>query len=413
LQPTREETLARLRADAHCAWQAGLRAVDPEKCVRRALAARADLRGEAARTLIVAVGKAAAGMMRGAVVADRDGAAAMPGARAIVLLPEGSDAGQLPAGTIVLRGGHPWPTPGGIAATERIVAEVSALGHGSRLLVLLSGGASALLEAPLPGVSVAELIAAHRRLVASGLPIRSINLERAARSAVKAGRLLEKAHPAHVTTLAISDVEGDDPAVIGSGPTVPPSGKAGIDYAVIASVADAVAAARDELVRLGYDVGADAAYLHGRTEVAADLVARALDSLVAASDGRPRAAVFGGETTVAVTVAYPGCGGRNLDLAARTALALQGRDGMVVAVAGTDGADGSSRAAGALVDGGTAARARRAGRPLADALAAFDTEPALEAAGDLLVTGPTGTNVGDLVVAVARRPGSAVVRGIP
>jgi len=374
--------------------------VAPEDCVRRTLAARADLRGDAASTLIVAVGKAAAGMMRGAIAADGSGAAAMTGARAIVLLPEGSDAGELPPGTLALCGGHPWPTPAGIAATERILAEVDALGPGSRLLLLLSGGASALLEAPLPGVSADELIAAHRRLVSSGLAIRSINRERAAISAVKAGRLADRARPAPVVTLAISDVEGDDPAVIGSGPTVPPSGVAGIDYTVIASVADAVAAARQELVRRGYHVtaGDGAVYLSGPTDFAAALVVKALDAV---ATGQPRAAILGGETTVAVTASHPGRGGRNLDLAARAALALQGRDGVVVVAAGTDGADGSSRSAGAIVDGGTARRAERAGLPLAAALEAFDTEPALEAAGDLLVTGPTGTNVGDLVVLVS------------
>lgn len=397
--------LADLRADARAAWEAGLRAVDPQDCVRRALEARPDLRGDSANTLIVAVGKAAAGMMRGAIAADGRRAAAMVGSRAIVLLPEGSDAGPLPPDTVVLRGGHPWPTPDGIAATERILAEVDALGRGSRLLLLLSGGASALLEAPVPGVSVVEVIASHRRLVASGLAIRSINLERAALSAVKAGRLAERTRPADVTTLAISDVEGDAPAVIGSGPTVPPSGMEGVDYTVIASVAGAVCGARDELVRRGYRVlaGADAgaAYLHGRTDRAADLVLSAFGAVDVQAASGLRAAILGGETTVAVTAAHPGRGGRNLDLAARVALAISGRRDLAVAAAGTDGCDGSSRAAGAIVDGGTAARAERAGHPLAGALDAFDTEPALEASGDLLVTGPTGTNVGDLVIVVA------------
>jgi len=114
-----------------------------------------------------------------------------------------------------------------------------------------------------------------------------------------------------------------------------------------------------------------------------------------------RAWLAGGETTVRVPASCRGRGGRNLDLAARLALIVAARRDLVCAVAGTDGRDGSSRAAGAIIDSGTASRADAAGLPLGEALAAFDTEPALAAAGDLLVTGPTGTNVGDLLVAVA------------
>lgn len=406
-------------------------------------------------------------MLRGAIPRHAQPARmAATGARTIVLLPAGSQAGDLPVSTLVLRGGHPHPTPDGIQATERILAEVDRLGRGQRLLVLLSGGASALLEAPAPGLSCTELTLAHRALVASGLAIRSINLVRGCLSAVKGGRLSRRAHPAVTTTLAISDVEGDDAAVIGGGPTVPSrrshaatcgealdlvraagielpaaalrvleegasaqgpddgaataghatgsatrpaAGEPAIDYTVIASIADAVAGARAELERRGYHVvagtGVAGAYLRGETRDAAGLIVRTLAGqgepghVVADS---PIAAVFGGETTVAVTTATPGRGGRNLDMAARVALAIRGCDGVAVLAAGTDGCDGSSRAAGAVVDGGTATRAESGGRALEAALAAFDSEAALEAAGDLFVTGPTGTNVGDLVVAVAR-----------
>ncbi|MFN2377283.1 MAG: DUF4147 domain-containing protein, partial [Candidatus Binatia bacterium] len=172
-----EADLHRLRADARAAWEAGLGAVLPETCVSRALAARPDLSLHASRTLVLAVGKAAAGMWRGA-------APAMAGARAIVLLPEGYDSGELPAGTLLLRGGHPHPTAGSFESTRRILAEVDGLGAGDRLLVLLSGGTSALLEAPADGVTEEELAAAHQRLVASGLDIASINLARSRLSAV-------------------------------------------------------------------------------------------------------------------------------------------------------------------------------------------------------------------------------------
>jgi glycerate 2-kinase len=382
----------------------------------------------------VAAGKAAAGMLRGA-------AAFIPaGSRSIVLLPRGADTGGLPASTVVLRGGHPHPTSEGILATRRIGCEIDGLGAGDHLLFLVSGGASALLEAPAPGIDEADVVRVHEILVASGLAIAEINLVRGCLSAVKAGRLAERARPARVTTLAVSDVEGDDPRAIGSGPTAAPllarseaasrallvlrergvvlpvavvarlerdaagnlrdeRGRDDDDFTVVASIGQAVSAARTELERRGYVVAAVSEYLKGDTAAAAARILRALGDRAAADD----AVVLGGETTVAVGAGAAGRGGRNLDLAARLALAIAGREDVAVVVAGTDGCDGSSRAAGAVVDGGTACRAERSGFPLGAALAAFDTEPALEASGDLVVTGPTGTNVGDLVVAVRRR----------
>lgn len=433
--------LASARADAEAAWRTGLLAVSPEPCVRRALASRPDLDPSSPHTLVVAVGKAAAGMMLGA----------LPVARGIVLVPEGADVPAFPPSVEVLFGGHPHPTAEGVRSTRRILEAVSALGPGDRLLVLLSGGTSALLEAPAEGVDFDDLVSVHRSLVACGAPIAAINLVRSGLSAVKAGRLSAAAGAAAVTTLAISDVEGDEPAVIGSGPTVATSwdpqaigrvlrefgvelpervarflagsgvretgadgsvgawaGDAGavagppraLDYTVIAAIGDAVEAARLELERRGYRTGVDPDYLRGDTASAASRLVSSTVFAVGGAAGR-RAWVSGGETTVALG-AVRGRGGRNLDLASRLALAVAGRDDVVVVSAGTDGRDGSSLAAGAIVDGATAARAAAAGHPLDAALAAFDTEPALESSGDLLVTGPTGTNVGDLLLILVR-----------
>lgn len=443
---------ASARADAEAAWRAGLLAVSPEPCVRRVLSSRPDLDPSSPRTLVIAVGKAAAGMMLGA----------LPVARGFVLLPAGAEVPAFPPSVELLFGGHPHPTAEGLRSTRRLLEAVSALGAGDRLLVLLSGGTSALLEAPAEGVDFDDLVSVHRALVASGAPIAAINLVRSGLSAVKAGRLAAAAGAAAVTTLAISDVEGDDPAVIGSGPTVATSvdpqaigrvlrefgvelpervaasfaaaggratgegasveagsGKAGpwavgvedagpvaasprvLDYTVIAAIGDAVEAARLELERRGYRTEVDPDYLRGDTASAASRLVSSTVLAVAGSSGR-RAWVTGGETTVALG-AVRGRGGRNLDLASRLALAIAGRDDVVVVSAGTDGRDGSSLAAGAIVDGATAARAAAAGHPLDAALAAFDTEPALESSGDLLVTGPTGTNVGDLVLVLFPR----------
>ncbi|HYC55479.1 MAG TPA: DUF4147 domain-containing protein [Candidatus Binatia bacterium] len=435
-----------LRGHALAAWRAGLRAVDATAAAERALARRTDLHPNASSTLVLAAGKAAVPMMRGA----------LPVARAIVLAPAGVEAGDLPAHVPVLRGGHPFPTPEGIAATRRIMAEVGALGAGDLLVVLLSGGASALLEAPACGISEDDLIQTHRLLVGSGAPIQDINRIRICLSAVKGGGLARLAEPARVVTLALSDVAGDDPRIIGSGPTVAQECEAGAaweivrtralelpetvtarlssmasgapaasrepatpqdaaqgrrielpatDYEIVACAEDAARAACTELATLGYAVSR--CNLGGATGEAADAIAARIRAMQRSA--RPSALVAAGETVVRLRRGTVGRGGRNLDLAARLALSIRGSGALACACAGTDGCDGSSRAAGAIIDEGTAARAARADLPLDRAVASYDTEPALAAAGDLLVTGATGTNVGDLLVAVCNAGASGSV----
>jgi len=363
---------------------------------------------------------------------------ALPVARGIVLAPPEVPAGDLPPAVTVLRGGHPAPTREGIESSLAILEAVRGLRQGQTLLFLLSGGASALLEAPSDDVEPGDLIETHGLLVGSGADIGDINRVRACLSAVKAGALLRAAAPARVVTLAISDVRGDDPAVIGSGPTFPQPIDASaawqlvqglglrlprsvqarlerlahrvqdhdaavrahgdVDYRIIACAADAAGAAGRALQADGYRV--TQLELAGSTEEAAARIAAALSPLQAA--GAAAAIVAAGETLVRLPQGAAGRGGRNLDLAARLAIAMGEHAQRQVAVvcAGTDGRDGSSTAAGGVVDTRTAARAAAAGRDLRRALAAFDTEPALAAADALLVTGPTGTNVGDLLVAV-------------
>lgn len=419
------------------AWRAGLAAVAPGPATARALAARPDLDLCDPRLLIVAAGKAAAPMLAAAF-----GFAATRGARAIAVVPEDADTAGLQDHATVIRAGHPLPDAGSEQAAKCVLDEARRLGPGDRLLVLLSGGASALLETPLAPLTLEDLRRANHVLVESGLAIGRINLVRGCLSAIKAGRLAQAARPAAVTTLAISDVEHDDPAVIGSGPTVVPVGSrreqcrsaiealgasltrlpravaafleeqasrdsdaddahmidAG-DYTVIASASTAARRAEDELRARGYDIASHAAgaRLYGSTEAAAARILRRLQSPHAGPSG----VVVAGETTVEVTSRDPGRGGRNLDLAARLALAIRDEREIVIVAAGTDGRDGSSRAAGAVIDGGSAERAAAAGFPLEKALRDFDAEPALERAGALFVTGATGTNVGDLVVALA------------
>jgi glycerate 2-kinase len=372
--------------------------------------------------LLVATGKAAATMARGADA----------GVRGYVLLPRSADASHLADGLEVLRADHPVPSPAGVAASARILAAVATLGAGKRILYLVSGGTSALFEVPRTGIDVQSLIAAHRALLASGAPIHEMNVVRRALSAVKGGGFARAARGANLLTLAVSDVADDDPLTIGSGPTVesaddPSAARAvleryglwegvaldvrsaltrtpkrsepapsGSRYEVVCSIETAVEASRSALVARGYSTE-PAGPLDGDAMAAAERLSRRITRALDVDE--QRAVVVGGETTVRLTAAA-GRGGRNHHVAAALALALAGRGGFACVVGGTDGIDGNTDCAGALVDGGTAAGAARAGFPLARALERFDTGSALAAAGAALRTGATGTNVGDLVVAV-------------
>ncbi len=357
-------------------------------------------------------------------------------ASGFVLAPHGAQRGRLPPAIELLQASHPVPDTTGLAASRKILRAVSALGEGECLLCLISGGASSLFEVPDPRVSDRELIALYDALVRSGGDIHQINAVRSALSSVKGGRLAAAAAPAKVITLAISDVAGGDPAPLGSGPSAPirsaqaesaldvarrlqltdsisptvrdalaePSERGAVDierFEVLASSRTAAAAARGELARLGYahvDSGPVRGRLTGESDVAAEEICASVREYLGKTEAAGSAGItFHGETTVKVPE-NAGKGGRNLHMAARMALALGGVEGFSAVVAGTDGRDGNSDAAGAVIDGGTARRAADAGYPLELALERYDTMTALEAAGDVLRTGPTGTNVEDLVV---------------
>jgi len=431
---SREEIL---RRDALDAWRAGVRAASPAAAVERALAERADIRLRLDRTLVVATGKAAAAMVRGVG----------PAARGVILVPEAASAAGLPSGVRVELGGHPLPTVEGLAASRRVVAEVERLTERDRLLYLVSGGSSALFEVPKPGIEDEEIIDAYALLLASGMPIGEMNCVRRALSSVKGGGLAHAAAPAEVVTLAVSDVPGDVPADIGSGPTVAaddPPGRAlslcerydllgalsasvaGVlrsqaerdtrsseilvkapselgsgsvpsgSFHVVVSASESEDAAERRLEELGYEVVLPPIpRLTGDAEAAAWTLLPALDS----RRGRGRRAfVASGETTVRLPAEH-GRGGRNQHMACLVAGGLAGCDGFACMIGGTDGRDGDSDAAGGLIDGTTAERAAAAGCDLREAVEHFDSATALAAAGDAVFTGPTGTNVGDLLVA--------------
>ncbi|MEW6281483.1 MAG: glycerate kinase [Candidatus Eremiobacterota bacterium] len=329
--------------------------------------------------------------------------------------------------------GHPVPDGRSLEAGRRAMELAS---RGNPLLVLLSGGASALLEAPAEGLELDDLVEANRALLACGAPIAEVNAVRKHLSALKGGRLAERC-PCH--TLALSDVLGSDPAAIGSGPTAPDPTTFAQALAVVRRRGAPLPERAVEALRAGacgqrpetpkpghpcferctYRVLADnrrmaEAALESSTRSVPSTLwttwlegeAREVGRVLAAtaremrSSGRPFAPphclVASGETTV--TLRGDGRGGRCQELALSFALAAEGLPDVWLLAAGSDGSDGPTLAAGAVVDGQLGSRARAAGLEPADFLARNDAYPLLEKLGALVVTGPTGTNVNDLVL---------------
>jgi len=342
----------------------------------------------------------------------------------------------------VVEAGHPVPDAAGLAGAERMMKLADAAGEQDLVLVLLSGGASANLIAPAAGISLEEKQATTRALLRSGANIGEINCVRKHLSRIKGGRLAQRAHPAKLVTLAISDVPGDDPAVIGSGPTVPdpttladaraivakyrlelpaavtralddPANEspkpgdqvfAGTTYKIVARPADALAAAQARARQAGYDTMVLGDRLQGEArEVAAEHARLARD---VAAQHRRVAILSGGELTV--TLRGNGRGGPNQEYALALAIALDGARGIAAMAADTDGTDGGrgqpDDPAGAFIDDSTLARARAIGLDPAAFLADNDSTGFFNGIGDLFTPGPTFTNVTDFRTIVVDRP---------
>jgi hydroxypyruvate reductase len=367
-------------------FRIGIAAVDGRRRVRAALAGRAP----AGRVSVFAVGKAAAAMMQGAVDALGDGLE-----RGLVVAPEGAIPPALAGrpGMQALEGGHPRPDERSLAAGRALLEFAAATPAGGRALLLVSGGASALLEVPAAGVSLEDLRALFDRALSERLDIERLNRERIKLSAVKGGRLPGLFRGASVEALMISDVPRDDPAVLASGLLDSP----GLAPRLVGSIDEALEA----IVRAAEARGIRAE--RGTERLAGDAEATARRICHELAVGNADLQVHGGETVVRLP-ARPGRGGRCQHLAVAAAQAIAGHAELMLLAAGTDGRDGASEDAGAIVDGGTIERAADAGLDAAAALEAADCGPLLEATGDLLYTGPTGTNVGDVVLALRRQP---------
>ena len=333
----------------------------------------------------------------------------------------------------VVEAAHPVPDEAGRAAAARILDLVGGLGEDDLVLALISGGGSALLTLPPDGLSLADKQGINRALLRSGASIDEMNCVRKHLSRIKGGRLAAAAWPARTVSLLISDVPGDDPAVIASGPTVPDPTTAADAAAILArygiELPDSVrrhlaspaaetpkpgdprlARAETRLIaapQLSLEAAAQVALAEGVTPVllgdALEGEAREVGKVMAgiahsvARHGRPAAApavlLSGGETTV--TVRGEGRGGRNVEYLLGLAVALAGAPGIWAIAGDTDGIDGAEEVAGAIVTPDTLARARAAGLDPRAMLAANDAHSLFEALGDQVITGPTLTNVND------------------
>lgn len=415
-----------IRRDAVTCALAAIAAVDPGDLIRSALQ-QYQFDGNAS---LISVGKAAGTMMTAT--------AGVLGERCIGGVAISPAPISCPHGVSCFVGGHPVPNERGADGAREIVRLASSLGDKDTLLCLVSGGASALMTLPSAGLTVADIASTTTLLLRSGATIQELNCVRKHLDLLKGGRLAALAYPARVISLVLSDVIGDCLDTIASGPTVPdpttvaeaiavlharevwdsvPSsvrahlesgadespkpGDARLEHAenhIIGSNVTAAAGACAQAASLGYEARVVTTSLSGEASAMGAAIVRAVREESARLGARV-ALVYAGETTV--TVRGHGVGGRNQELVLGAAMEMDGVTNIAVASLGTDGIDGPTDAAGAVADGESISRARHRGRDPVAALAANDTYTFWKSLGALIRTGPTGTNVMDIVVAVA------------
>ena len=433
-----------LKSPAAAIFHAGLAAVDPERCVRRHLRLDGGVlsAGEAAHDLktagrlyVIGFGKASAAMARSAeeILGER-----IYGGLIITKYGHGLPTARCR----VMEAGHPVPDENGLRATAALLDLVAAAGPDDRILCMISGGGSALTPAPAPGIRLADKQETTRLLLACGADIHEINALRKHLSRIKGGQLCRRTGGARMLSLILSDVVGDDLDVIASGATAPDPTTFGdcreilsrhgllerlpgpvrrhlaagcdgrvdetpkpgsplferVENRIVGGISDALAAAEVEAARLGFKPLVLTSSIQGEArEVARVLCAVARE---VRRSGRPAPApvclLSGGETTV--TLRGTGTGGRNMELALSAAIELSGLPGVLLLSAGTDGTDGPTDAAGAFADGTTVLRAAALNLSARRHLSSNDSYSFFQPLGDLLVTGPTRTNVMDLQV---------------
>jgi len=406
---------ASLRKDADQIVRESIAAVLPDEAVRRTLK---DYRPGAGKTLLVAAGKAAWQMAKAAVdtLGQVDGG--------VVITKYGHVMGEIP-GVVCYEAGHPVPDENSFAATKKALELVENRSAGDTVIFLLSGGGSALFELPLiPGEELQEIT---RQLLASGADIVEMNTIRKRLSAVKGGRFALACAPAKVLSIVLSDILGDPLDMIASGPAYPDSSTCkqakniaakyelkfspdaekllneetpkelhNVETHINGSVRELCAAAAAAAQKLGYDPIILTDQLCCEAREAGSFLASILKSH--AQSGRSLAFIAGGETVVHLT--GHGLGGRNQELALAAAPGIAGIPGAALFSVGSDGTDGPTDAAGGYVDGETCAALAERGISVFDVLKDNDAYHALQAVSGLIVTGPTGTNVNDVTVAL-------------
>jgi hydroxypyruvate reductase len=402
-------------------YAAGVEAVNGRSCVARFVQGelRYDDGWNAGPVYVVSIGKAAARMAAGAF--DIFGS----NITSALIITKAGHCEPLFAGNVPVRcfeSAHPVPDETSFRAGELLITFLDAAPASARFIFLISGGASSLVELPPVGVDASQVVRIHQWLLGAGLPIGSMNRVRKRISRLKAGRLATYLRGRETVNLLISDVPEDDPRVIGSGLLVEhgqididvsdiplpswiaallinspvlaeASAFAGIRMEVIAWPGLARAAAAALAARRGYQVKVHDYLVQGDANDVGESIA--LQILA----GAPGVQIWSSEVTVTLPPA-PGRGGRCQSLALATAITLAGQENVYLLAAGTDGTDGPSMVTGALVDGNTVQRGRYADRDAAKHLAAADAGSFLDVTQDLITTGPTGTNVMDLLVSL-------------
>lgn len=431
-----DQSIEAMRNDALSFFKAGVSAADPAGAVRKALAGLDESLDPAGHLIIFAIGKAACPMMEEALSHVRSD-------RRTALVVTNYENVQMIAGCEVIGAGHPVPDENGYRGALKVLDCLENTTDQDLVLVLMSGGGSALLPCPPGGISLDDKIAVTKALLASGADITEINAVRKALSRLKGGGLLKAAAPARLVSLILSDVPGDDLESIASGPTVVSSlpverARSILEaYQLFDDLPDAVkihllTREQNSTVKAGQEnsvanilIGGNAISVRASMEAAAgsyevqllddwldgdvdEAADRFVDALSELQDAVGSIAlVSGGETTVVLK--GDGLGGRNQEMALRLAVKAKerGLDGdWVFLSAGTDGRDGPTEAAGAMVDRGSLGRIAEAGGDVEALLGNNDSNRAHSLSGDLVITGGTGTNVADIQILLISGRGS-------